>query len=919
MTSSRLSNLTVTLAMAAGLAATAGCAGKGDIDRTQPDKVRKSILFDATGQPKAFYFRQTYIDVPPTSAWAFEGAVGNTDKVKFVIEQNFLKAYRSYEYEPGAANGFTSGTNYLDTPLLIYKITSHFDVKREYNAGTGEQTNVISENTTDRPWDQREYMRVDWSQNLADPSTTQATWDPTQQFMPVLDVQTPTYVQEVNLSDPQYENRPVMSDDYIDFVQYQTKTIDLNACLTLFPSAGQDTLDDGNIFDCGPAKLGVRNSFLPVKPSTYQALEYPDTYPVLDASGNQFNILPNGVPCTAQTFNLAGDQYNSSDCTPASVDGFKKFGYFRSVVQTYDRNYGTTEQGRKYYANRWNIWQDTDAQGNSLFNADGTVRQVTVDQLKPKPVVYYTNVEFPDDDALWNSAQQVAGDWSGALQRTVAGMLLTATTPNTPIDETKIENMAKTLPAMVIVKKNDCNLDEVKGVLSDPQNATIAATVKTANGADAGTLTTTTLEQTCSILEAEGAALNVMNADGTTTSSKFSWQRNGDLRYSFFYWVDRPEPQMPLGYGPSSADPETGEIISASLYNYGAAMDMYAQTSADMVELLNNQISVDDLLSGKTIADVLKDTAAASKTRSAQTLTPEAKAMARSKVPPVTSSGAPRLIPVPGGLPPGKISLLKGTQAEQLLMTNEILAAKLPGTKPGQQLTADQFALASPVNWLSPAAKDQRAQAVEALGMNGCVYLGEFADDAILGLALKLKQETGKALWQDIRARVFRAIADHEMGHTLGLRHNFAGSYDALNYMDPFWSLHENKSLTDDQRNQQSISEYRYSTIMDYGSRFNSDINGLGKYDYAAIRFGYGGLIDVMNQASAVNPDTGATETGLALQNDAFLNDYTKLPHILGGVQNLQNFGVMSYQTLRNQLSSNYTQVAADIANGNPP
>ena len=51
---------------------------------------------------------------------------------------------------------------------MVFKILSHFDVKREYNAGTGEQTNVISENTTDRPWYDRDYMRVDWSVNLVD-------------------------------------------------------------------------------------------------------------------------------------------------------------------------------------------------------------------------------------------------------------------------------------------------------------------------------------------------------------------------------------------------------------------------------------------------------------------------------------------------------------------------------------------------------------------------------------------------------------------------------------------------------------------------------------------------------------------------------------------------------------------------------
>jgi hypothetical protein len=905
MTSSRVSNLILTLAMAAGLAPLAGCAGQGDVDRTQPDKVRKSILLDATGQPKAFYYRETYVDVPPTSAWSFEGTQGSLQKIKFVIEEKFLRGYRSFDYQPGSENPFTGGADNMDTPILVYAIKSHFDVKREYNPGTGEQTNVISENTTDRPWDQREYMRVDWSQNLAEFDLQSLMFDPTTQFLAVKSVTDPTYVQETNLSDPAFKDRPIMTDDYIDFVQHITKTIDIDACLKLFPGSG---MDDFNLWDCGAAKLGIRHSFMAVKPTSYQPLEYPDTYPILDANGNPFNILPNGYPCTAQTFQLAGGQYSGSDCSPASVDGFKKFGFFRTVVQTYNRNYAATEAGRKYYANRWNIWQDVDTSGNSLINPDGTVRPVAVNELVPKPIVYYTNIEFPDAPELLQEAKEVAADWSDTLKKTVGAMLASAGKPNMTILPSEIATQAKNVPEMVVLKQNDCNLAEVKGVLTDPQNAAIAATVMTATGINGDSLDKPHLEQICSILEAQGASLQTTKPDGTPTTTKFSWQRNGDLRYSFFYWVDRPEPTMPLGYGPSSADPETGEIISASLYNYGAALDSYSQMSADMVELLNNQIQIDDVLSGKTIADVLKQTGQAHAIRDSQPLTPEAKTMALSHLPPMTSTGTPRLIPVPGGQAASKLSLIKGTAVEQMMMTPDILAAKLPASKPGDQLTPDQLAQASPVNWLSPAAHDQQTQAIQSLSTNGCVYLGEFADDAIMGLALQLKQKTGQALWTEIRRRIFRGLADHEMGHTLGLRHNFSGSSDALNYQDSFWKIHENPQLTPEQQDEQSISEFRYSTVMDYGSRFNSDINGLGKYDYAAIRFGYGGLVDVM-PTGAVNP-SGQAETGAQLESDILFDDYTRLPALVGGVNNLQDGGVLPYSTIRTSLQSAYAAAA---------
>src|SRR5437870_1679816 len=44
-------------------------------------------------------------------------------------------------------------------------IDSNFDIQREYDPKTGETTNVISENKQDRVWNEREFIRVDWSAN----------------------------------------------------------------------------------------------------------------------------------------------------------------------------------------------------------------------------------------------------------------------------------------------------------------------------------------------------------------------------------------------------------------------------------------------------------------------------------------------------------------------------------------------------------------------------------------------------------------------------------------------------------------------------------------------------------------------------------------------------------------------------------
>ena len=106
------------------------------------------------------------------------------------------------------------------------------------------------------------------------------------------------------------------------------------------------------------------------------------------------------------------------------------------------------------------------------------------------------------------------------------------------------------------------------------------------------------------------------------------------------------------------------------------------------------------------------------------------------------------------------------------------------------------------------------------------------------------------------------------------MTHNFEGSTDALNYQDEFWKIrhdHDQEGLEPNR-----LPEYRYSTIMDYGSRFNSDTKGLGKYDHAAIKFCYGYAevfspsIDVSPQIdreiriTGLRPDSGACRRRLS-------------------------------------------------------
>src|SRR6185295_6405081 len=53
-------------------------------------------------------------------------------------------------------------------------------------------------------------------------------------------------------------------------------------------------------------------------------------------------------------------------------------------------------------------------------------------------------------------------------------------------------------------------------------------------------------------------------------------------------------------------------------------------------------------------------------------------------------------------------------------------------------------------------------------------------------------------MWNYLRGRMNYAVILHEMGHTVGFRHNFTSSYDKANYRPQYWQLRtHNGTVTD--------------------------------------------------------------------------------------------------------------------------
>ena len=176
---------TVRLGLGALVITTAvGCAQQRDpINRVGANALSKEFFVGADLSSPAddpeFYASSTVVDVPANvTASLFTGSSGELRRVKWEISEKVLNARLTYENIQNLDGKGARETN--DGQVIAsFDIESHFDVKREYNPQTGEELNIISENSTDRPWYQRGYMRVDWSSNKI---VSAYTFDPLASF-----------------------------------------------------------------------------------------------------------------------------------------------------------------------------------------------------------------------------------------------------------------------------------------------------------------------------------------------------------------------------------------------------------------------------------------------------------------------------------------------------------------------------------------------------------------------------------------------------------------------------------------------------------------------------------------------------------------------------------------------------------------
>lgn len=984
-----------------------GCAQDvEDIDRTQPDKIKKSYFEDGA----TWYYRQTVIDTNVTGHTGYgvdgdfrpyrkqkpiwTGAVSRKLKrIKWEVHEDVLYARSTVEPARGVTEQLDGEESHQELGIVAaFPIKSHFDVQRQYNAQTGEPQNVLVENRSDRPWHEREYMRVDWSKNLVTATSGVLSGQSWGLMSPKASVKSGRSIpQSEDRIDP---GRTEISKNIVDATNEYVFNPEIVGCVAALGADAGWRCDGGtatvrNFFWRVDARKEHRygetvevGDFDPDK-KYYEPMQYRDSLRITKEDSQEpieatSTFLQGSIvdsACNEQVNDRNRELFArepDDGCNDATFGLFDRFGYFRTNVANWDEERRTYDSGRLQFANRWNIWERMyDSRGN----------KIKIENRDPNPIVYHMNAGYPQE--MMSTAEAVERDWDRVFKKTVA----VAKYDTSGMDEEEmIQKVTKELQddpndeydKMFVIAKNSCHPSKLaawRGNYGDEVDADRRAPIEvfenyvddTSIGSLEGELRELPVNVRKRLCEELEWATEKRSGDG-----KYEWQQRGDLRYSFFSWVRELNTGW-LGYGPSSADPKTGEIISATANFAGRSLPSLAANGADIVKYLNGEYSRETIERGLHVRrqlantdDESEESDGSASDEQEQQLEPALGQAADRRVmdEEVPDERRPRIdlskhdvhrstdqdsasytgkTPEEFGRSPEFVNeaayseikaseetdaydseimnWLERPEVKQQLMSNPMMSKAVKGiaaerggpkaAKDEDQLHQAYLSLNAPMLW------EQRMEKRQDLLARNSVFSTQAGRKMIQQLALlsgaakRFKGKKHSKIADFMAKEAFYGTQLHEVGHTLGLRHNFSASLDALNYHDEFWQFEKlqqagcgdyqggpcsdgelterearrgGKSLAkeilgDDTADAYvSKAEQRLSSIMDYTAppRLVGRRAGLGKYDQAAITFAYGRHVQQFRDFDGLPKD---------LSLDLERADYFRLPAVLGDNQ----------------------------------
>lgn len=865
-----------------------------DINRVHPPYQKKS-MFEGS-----WYFKKTVVDTAANNNWVTtgDGDWAVIDRIRWKVTERYLYGYRDWEYVPGSETREYEGSDYYGSPVVMYAISDHFDIRRSYNPQTGEETNTIDKNY-ERPWNEREYMVVDWSMNLAPVYGLYSTvmyWDEWTPFVPLKNITSNAfYVQEHEVDNP---DRARFGADYMDFVGKYTLWPDLIGCV----------YQDYGVIDCAPGEVHVRHSFKKVNPDNdYVPLPYPDAVDLVDGNGDYVR-------------NTNGPYAGMVKRIPI----FERFGDYRLDRLTYDNDYAITDSGVMRRANRFNLWERSKDDSGSL---------IPYHLRTPKPVNYYLNVEFPDDEdmapelrekyAVKKSAYLIGQRWNVPFRNVVAMLRAMSRNGTTSVTKAEVDAELVDVPDMFVVHDNDCNVDNVKRFVAD--HSELEDTL-TQNMGGIAMLNKGNLPKACTLIESA--------TEGTDHA--FTWQRHGDLRYNMLVWVDKYMPGMGwIGLGPMYMDPITGESVCSTAHYAGALDETYITRALDFIDAINGVLPDYDILTGQDINRYIAKQREQMKNEVQTPVSNQFIDQMNSRFRALGSQRSQLLKEISPEAVKARMERIKGTPEENLLVGPDdwkMAHALVDPNAASLETVPELMDFASPVrDYRREMPFRERKQDMEIAMRTR--DMPKFYDAALLSTALSLKNMTREERRAALRYKRFDAVMTHEVGHNIGMRHNFGASTDSLNYGADYWYLMDLPTglsqartqlaaLGDDAKVAQiddcmadvdlnpdhvvtaqeclGAMTDMYSSIMDYFGKEFGDFSGINEYDAAFVYFVYGNILEVFD-------DGAVNETVLANGN----------PH--GTTADLNNDGVVDGKDIRTWLFYNdYKKIPTLFNDGSP-
>ncbi len=809
-----------------GSSAAIGCAGERDpISRVQPGAYDKSFFLgedisrEGFGDDPEFRTKSYSIDSAANTE-SFSGTVGGAsavDRIRWDVQEDWLFARRSYQEAPGADNRalprkMKDGQLVWEGPadgtiIAAFRIESHFDIRRDYNPGTGEEGNVVVENITDRPWYERQFMRVDWSQNLAKSTSGDTMWV----FGEGSSVN-PIQYAVMNEKDPDYAH-----------IEPETGYLDITAKYQLSPEIIPwfgvpecvivGFFNATSSYDCTPTEVKVRHSF--------ERLTGKEDFEPFEESLAHRDIIGN--------WGNAGNSFNRE--------------YGAPPVTSYDPQYGFTDAKTKTFYSLHNVWEkshtdklcgsneDADKNGTAdscegQGNVGGSQCDIHIGKctipVRERPVKtmgWWLNPEAPLDlqDEVSPSdpkvitrpgpIEEVTTTWNQLLRVAIATRRevecrRTGEGNRQQCHEEFFEGTGAQSKEMV--QFGGWGIDRVKDLPVDEGRKLVTTCHNPVRAYD---------EPMC------GKAGDVV--------------RTGDIRknYAIYwpYWSRAPYG----GVATIGADPLTGEMVGATATTMMRSVTFAAAQVRDILQIALDDVKVEDLIQGaqaQRYADLVKNgkisTEFGAKPKTAEQLAalpgnidlkrihdtmgpdaaklrlapPKTAKLERAKLDMKMSATSPAVVRANAQVE----ALTKKVAASEFKYDvanrglQKILQAagtsqagsttyKTLETFANQDPTAIQNLMDSYQAWLGN--KGICFQDSMAMAGAGSIYLPSLAPyfrKLYGGLDPKTR---GVKIYQDLQREIVKGIQFHEVGHAVGMRHNFASSWDNQNYAPQYWQL----------------------------------------------------------------------------------------------------------------------------------